>query len=209
MNQETKHYYDSLIWTASVGDGTKTSCVNSLAVLMDSERRGLTHEQALAEFSDNSSCICPVIRRLSIRINDNRRYWPNQDEATAWMHETAPRLLDTKGSVELTRKRALMCADAAIHEIAPWYFEMMAERNPEFKEWADKLRSVEPVTDTRTARAAQAVAKEARKAAAAYAAADAAYAAAYAAEDAAYAAEDAAMKPMMLALLGRLIETKE
>jgi hypothetical protein len=209
MNTETKKYYESLIWTNGVGNGTKTACVNSLAVLMDADRRGLSREQALGEFSDNSSCICPVIRRLSIRINDRSAYWPNKDEATAWMHATAPRLLDTKGSVKLTRKRAYLCADAAVREIATYYFDRLAERKPEFREWADKLRACDPVVDTRTSRAAQAVANEARKAADAYADAAAAAAAAVDAVDAYAAYADAANKHMILALLDRLIACKE
>lgn len=55
MNQETKKFYSELIWNNGPGDGSKTACVNSLAVLIDADRRGLSREDALAEFSDNSS----------------------------------------------------------------------------------------------------------------------------------------------------------
>lgn len=206
--------YDELKHDFGVGDGTTTACVNSLAYLQWAEQCGIDRETAMADFTDTVECICPVVRRLSIRINDRRAYWPDAAEATAWMHATAPKLLGTNGSVDLMRRRAFRCADAAVREIAPAWFDLAAEKWPGAAEWATKLRDCEPVTDTRTARAAKAVADKARAAAAAYAAAYADAAADADADAAAYAATtppkaDAALITAAINALPALLQLAE
>lgn len=222
--------FEQLHHSFGVGDGRSTACVNSLAYLIYAEQHGTSREDALANLTDFVDCICPVIRLLSIRINDRQSYWPDHAEATKWMHETAPRLLGTKASIGVVRKRAFLCADAAVREIAPVWFDLAAEKWPEAKEWAEKLRTCDPVIDAKSARYARKVAQGAQNAASA---ADAAYASAAAAAAAAYASAAAAcaasayayvdashatayaaratadaskvIKPIMLALLDRLI----
>lgn len=183
--------FENLVHEFGVGNGKTTACVNSLAYLIYAEQQGIPREDALANLTDMVDCICPVIRRLSIHINDRKAYWPDHDEATKWMHETAPRLLGTKACIEMTRRRAFLCADSAIREIAPVWFDLAADKWPEAAEWASKLRSCEPVVDTRSAMAAKKVAQEAKKAADAYAAAA------------------KIIKPIMLSLLDRLIACNE
>jgi hypothetical protein len=136
---------------------------------------------------------CPVIGRLIIGLQDARESWR---EAIVPL---LPRLVGSRGSIDLTRRRAFAAADWAVRNRAPLALDAAG-----FKDRARALRGLPMVKDESSARAAAA------RAAAAYAAyaarAAAAAAAAYAAADAADAANDPAE---IVTFLTSLLDMKE
>ena len=155
-------------------------------------------------FTDHPKCASKVITRLAMRLNDR---W--SDEQRQKLKPFILRIAGTATDEATEVKRAFMCADWALRELLPIYFDLA-----NLSEWSKKLRSLPGVVDRATADVGRELAREARAEArkewpayaaaavyaAAYAAADAyaaAYAAAYAdadadADAAAYAAADAA-----------------
>jgi len=76
---------------------------------------GLCAMEAVAFFTgeihtDQPSCVCPVITRFVIRLNDRIR---NSEERTALLKPVLPLLPGTSGSRELEIRRGYLCADFA------------------------------------------------------------------------------------------------
>jgi hypothetical protein len=150
--------------------------------------------------SDSPKCVCPALRRFGIGINDSL-----PDDLRQQLRPYLGRMIGTADDGR-TQERLFMLADWAIHVPA-----VEAQVAVGREDAAAELRSVPPVVDRASARAAAAAAADAddaadaaayaATAAAAAAADDAAYAAAYAATAAAYAAAAAARRQMWEKLL--------
>jgi len=127
--------------------------------------------------SDHPACTCPVIARYVIRLNDRMR-----DDERQRLKAYLPRLIGTRATPEVERRRMFVFADWAVRKIAP-----IALRARGRAELAEKLEAVAEINSEETAEAGRAVARTAYAAAyaAAAAAADAAAAAAAAADAAA------------------------
>jgi hypothetical protein len=142
--------------------------------------------------SDSPRCACPVVANMVRRLNDRL---PNDETRTRLLKPLLVKLIGSRSTPEVERKRAYLAADWAVREGTP-----LALESAKLPDEAAKLRALPPIVDVESARvgkeAARAVRDKARTAAdaayaayAAYAAADAAYADA---ADAAAAAADAA-----------------
>ena len=190
-----------LTLVSGIGDySAHTACIMSAAVA----KWRMEHGEELGEATDSIECIDLPIRRIAIAINDGK-WWGSDKERTETLLPFIDQILNTKGSSELTQRRAYKCADYAIRVFLPMALDL---KNPE---QAEHIRSLPEIVDVHTAivgkKAADAVSTglyAARSAAAAglyaarsaddaglYAAAaarTAAYAAAAAARTAAYAA---------------------
>ena len=167
--------------------------------------------------SDAPKCASRVVARFAMRLNDR---W--DDKQRQALKPFVLRIAGTAADNATELRRAFMCADWAVRELAPIYFDAA-----KLAEWAERLRALPAVVDKKTAEAARDAAREGRNSAAdAAAAADAAYAtyaanaAADAALDAAYAAAYAAGRATLrsarekanasaLDLLDRLIRVTE
>jgi hypothetical protein len=125
---------------------------------------------------------CLVIGRLIIGLQDARKSWR---EAIVPL---LPRLVGSRGSLALTRRRSFAAADWAVRNRAPLALDAIG-----IKDQADILRGLPIINDSDSADAAAYAAARAAADAARAAAAAAAYAAyAYTADAAAYAAARAA-----------------
>jgi hypothetical protein len=145
-------------------------------------------------FSDSPECTDPVVAHYARALND---VMPDNER---WrLRPFIPQLAATKNGCP-SEKRALLCADCVVR-----VFAVAAFKAAGLDEWADKLLSLAPITDSDAASAAAWAASDAAIAAA-RAASAAAWAASAAASDAAWAA-DPWEKP--LELLAALIELKE
>lgn len=113
-------------------------------------------------WSDHPECVDPVIRALCIWLNDNLE--DGERERLIVPHLFAP--VGTKRSKLLTEKRAFLVADRAVRVFAP-----MALRAAKMDEWANRLSALTPITDKKTAWAAEEATRSAARAA--WAAADA------------------------------------
>jgi hypothetical protein len=136
----------------------------------------------------DATCIAPTLRAYLIKLNDSL---PEELRARLGSREIADRVLAADTSREAERRRAFLCADAAVRT-----FAVLALRSVNLDEPADELAALSPVTDEATANAAANSAARAADAAAYYADVDAAYYYAAnansAAADAAYASANAA-----------------
>ena len=128
-------------------------------------------------FSDHPSCACPVIAAFCRNLNDAL-----PDESRQALIPYVKKLVGTRSTPEVERRRAHIAADFAVRSCAA---DAMQVTNQ--SKHAKALRKLEPIVDQKTATYAAAAAANA----AAYAAYAAAYAT-YAAADAAYAAANAA-----------------
>lgn len=147
-----------------VGNYTEgQACVMSAAVAKWRFKQGVPLNGA----TDQLECVCPVIRKLAIAINA-KGWWKDDAERTKVLLPLVDKILDTKGKVALTRRRAFRCADVAVREFAADALDACGK-----KDWGTKLRECAPIIDKKTARLAETVARDARKAAAAAAYADA------------------------------------
>jgi hypothetical protein len=152
---------------AGVGSiADKTACIMSAASILAGE-----------PFSDSVSCVCPVVREFSIRLNDSL---PDSERQKLLL--VAGRLLGTKGDAALERRRAFRCADWAVRTVAADSLDKVGISH--------SLRELAPIVDEDTATAAA----NAAYAATAAAASDAAAAAYATARAAAYAAARAAAR---------------
>lgn len=134
------------------------------------------------EHSDHPVCACPVIAAYARNLNDQMGEGAEGDALRAkHLLPIAQKLIGTRSTPEVERKRAFYFADRAVRLFAPLVLEAAG-----FTEEAETLRSLPEIVGEQTARAADAAASAAEAASAASAAADAAYAAS--AAEAAYAA---------------------
>jgi hypothetical protein len=138
--------------------------------------------------TDRPECACPVIGRYVIRLNDSRLFDGYRDTLKPYL----PKIIGTRSTQAIERRRAFIAADFAVRSLAP-----TALRALKREEWAAQLEAAPQIVDRSTGCEALSVAREVRSAAdaaiAAYAAAAAdadaaAYAYAYAAAAAAAAA---------------------
>ena len=114
-------------------------------------------------WSDRPQCVCQVIGALGRRLNDSIA---TDEMRTKLLRPLLPKLLNTKGSSELTVRRAFAAADAAVR-----IFAASALEHRKMPEWAKRLRELPAIVDAASARSAR---DEARAAAAAsYASANA------------------------------------
>jgi hypothetical protein len=173
--------------------------------------------------SDKPSCACPVVASFVRRLNDNI-----SDDTTRTRHlrPLLLKLVGSKSTKEVERKRAYIAADWAVREGTP-----LALESAKLPEEAAKLRALAPIVDAESARVGKEAARAARDkarttyadaadaatyaadaAAAATYAADAAAAATYAAADADAAAAAAAKEPVWQAAvkcIERMLDIKE
>ena len=150
------------------------------------------------EHSDRPACACPVVAAFARRLNDRIG---DDAERTRILRPLIPRIVGTRSTEEVERRRAYVAADWACRDAAPralearavmWQQRGDAERADKLRAHAKHLRELPEVVDKATARAAEKVASAAN-AAAGYAAANAADAnAADAYAAAGYAAANAA-----------------
>lgn len=131
-------------------------CINEVVAWLAGEPHG-----------DNPSCVCPVLRRLTMAVNDRMR---DAGARTRLLMPYAPRLIGTAGDPAATQRRTYIVADWAVREIAPIALDAAG-----MVEQAAILRALPPIVNQETARQAAAAAN----AAAAYADYAAAYANAY------------------------------
>lgn len=123
----------------------KTACIISACVA----KWRMEHGEPLGTATDEIKCVCPVIRRYAIRINDSALF-ATDAERTEMLMPFVDKLLDTKGSRDLMQRRAYLCADYAVRKFAP-----TALRARGYAEHAEKLESLEPAVDREGARVAR------------------------------------------------------
>jgi len=165
---------NSLTFIAGVGHPTSnghTACLMSAAALVVAIEN---NDEAGYQETDQLQCVCSVIRKLGIIINDS---FQNKEQRKKWAIDTIPKIIGTNISHEVKQKRAYACADAAVRKYA-----VAALLKAGLQSEADKLAALDPIINQKTCN----IAKKAASAsyAASYAAADAsnaAYAASYAA----------------------------
>jgi hypothetical protein len=147
-------------------------------------------------WSDKPECACPIISAFVRRWNDGIC---NDETRTRLLRPLIPRLLNTRSTKAIERRRMWMAVDWSIRASTPAFLRLV----PSLELHADMLASLPEIVSAETLRDARTLVQAARKdAASAYAdadasaaAADAAYAAsayAYADADASAAAADAA-----------------
>lgn len=199
----------------------------------DSPEAGMCAMEAAAwiarePHSDHPKCVCPVIGAFVRRLNDRLPDDATRDEL---LKPLLPKLIGTKSTPEVERRRGWVAVDWLVRECLPAFLEL----TPSLREDATRLSSLPPVESRETAEAAKlsevrerawAARKESRAklpyatAAAAATAGAAAYAADVAADAAVVATADAAtyvwadeLRPVVeklqrsaVALLGRMCE---
>jgi hypothetical protein len=133
--------------------------------------------------SDAPKCACPVVASLIRRFNDRL---PDDETRTRLLRPLLVKLVGSRSTPEVERKRAYLAADWAVRECTP-----LALESAKLTDEAAKLRALPPLVDAESARVGKEAARAARKVAwDKYASASASAASAYAADaaDAAYAA---------------------
>lgn len=133
-----------------------TACVMSAAVALIRIQRG----EDMGNATDMLECVCPVVRRLAISINDRIE---NETDRKSWALGVIPRLIDSNKGLELTIKRAFACADFAMRTIAADAIQRLG-----LNEFSERIKSLPTIVDRTTASSASAAASSA--AARAYAA---------------------------------------
>lgn len=170
-------------------------------------------------FNDEPVCVCPVIRAFVVNWNDAL---PDDETRNRLIRPLVPRLVGTRSTREVERRRAYLATDWLVRVHAPAFLAL----TPDMLLHAEALRSLPEIRATASAQFAlqiiQAAAKasDAASAAACAAASAAAWAAASAATwaaacAAAGAAASAALKPTVeqlqesaVALIVRMVEVQ-
>jgi hypothetical protein len=170
--------------------------INAIVLKNGSHRRreqGVCLMEAVAwmageKHSDRPQCADPVLAAYGRALNDRLR-----DDERQLLRPLIPKLIGTRGSSDLSRRRAFVIVDRYLRQdIAAFFRELPNKPRPDL---AERFEALGPVVDGTSAERARDLAREVRADitkswSAADAAYDAAYAAAYAAY--AYAAADAA-----------------
>jgi len=212
----TQDYIDSLTFVRGEGDYDKhQASIMSAAVA----KWRLDHGEPLGDATDKLDCVCPVVRRLAVSIN-NMVWWKTDGERTNILKPLIDNLLNTKGSDELMCRRAYRCADVAVRE-----FAASALRARGFESEAEELEKLDSIVDKQTAIDACASAADASSASdfassasdfassAAASAASAASTSAFAASESAFAASASAnrhkSRDRCIELLLELCEMKD
>ena len=170
-----------LIMAKGVGNGKETACLVAQAATIDALRKG----QTLDKPTDELVCACPLLRRLAISMND-ADWWKSNEERTEHLRPLIPLLLDSLGSLALTKLRAARYSNAVIHELTPMRLEWIAANTKNDKLAAScrngvkVIADIKPITSKASAQEARYALLGLKKSAEAYAAAAAAYASAYA-----------------------------
>jgi chemosensory pili system protein ChpA (sensor histidine kinase/response regulator) len=182
---EHRELPEGIRFISGVGDiAEKTACIMSAVAWIAGEPWG-----------DAPACACPVLRRLSIRLNDTD-WWESDEERTAALMPLAEKLVGTKAAPAVETERARVAAHRMVTMFAPMALDSAAgalvaklpEHAEKLRGHAATLRSF-PLERFKIAAAAQAA--NAAYAAAANAAANARAAAAAANAAAANAAANA------------------
>lgn len=125
-----------LIMCSGVGDGKTTACVMAQAATIDALRKGKTLDAP----TDEMECACPVLRRLAIKLNDGP-WWKGNLDRTDYLRPLIPLLLDSRGSRDLTLRRAFKIVDITVRQITPIGLEKR------FPEHAKNLRELPEIKD--------------------------------------------------------------
>ena len=149
--------------------------------------------------TDHPQCVCPVLAAFGRGWNDGLE---NDDEREKWLKPFLTRLVGTRGSAELSERRAWMALDWLIRVHGPAWMDLTES----LREHAAILRALPPQTSNQDLQSSKA-ARAAARAAAWEAAWEAAGAAAGAA--AGEAAGEAARAAAREAAQGALTPTKE
>lgn len=82
--------------------------------------------------SDAPVCVCPIIRRFLVTWNDRL---PNNQTRDRLIKPLLPKILDTKSSPEVERKRGILAADWLIRESLPAWLDLakMTKHATEFR----------------------------------------------------------------------------
>ena len=91
---------------SGVGNGKTTACVVSYAALLAGQA-----------FNDAPPCVCPVIRNLSIRLNDST-WWASDEERTRKLTPLAARIIGSASTPEVVQKRIRLCVLTAARVFA-------------------------------------------------------------------------------------------
>lgn len=92
--------------------------------------------------TDHPDCACPVIGRFVIRINDSELFGRHRDALKPY----CPRIVGTRSSRAVERRRAIVAADFAIRRFAPCAFRAL-----DVPASAARLAAIAPVADVDTA----------------------------------------------------------
>ena len=113
------------------------ACVMACAVALWRFRHG----EELGEATDELDCVCPVLRRLAIRLNDGV-WWPaGEAERTAVLIPMVPRLLGTNNPGK-TRLRMYRAADWSVRTMLPTRLRARGKVDE-----ASALEACAPITD--------------------------------------------------------------
>ena len=161
-NEEYLELEKKLTLIAGVGDySTNTACIMSAAVA----KWRLSRNEPLGIATDKLECVCLVIRRFAIKLNDSNLFESNQHRTEILM-PFLDKIIDTKSTRKVEQKRLWLCADYAVRK-----FAVIALRN-RFPEHAKILETLPEIVDKATcltAKEKSAYAADAAFAAAAYA----------------------------------------
>ena len=94
--------------------------------------------------------VCPVVNRILVNMQSG------EDEWLFGLIPLLPLLSNSRGSKELTHRRAFRCADWAVREVAPFLSNTAG-----CYEQAQQLYNLAPIVDKASAKAAEVVAKTA------------------------------------------------
>src|SRR5690349_8379344 len=95
--------------------------------------------------SDHPACACPTLTRFCIALNDRMT-----DEERQLLKPFVVRLVSTRSTPEVERRRAFVLTDAAVREVVPLRLEARG-----WKDLADELRSLPEIVDVASARGAR------------------------------------------------------
>src|SRR5690606_25276631 len=108
------------------------------------------------QHSDHPECACPVIAAFMRRWNDGL---PDDESRTRLLRPLLPRLVGSRSTEDVERRRGWLAVDWAYRVAAPAFLAL----HPELATHAQRIRDSAPVTDEASAEAARATADEARR----------------------------------------------
>lgn len=109
-------------------------------------------------FRDAPDCACPVITQYCVRLNDSRLFG---DDHGHLLKPFAPRIVGTRSTPEIHKRRSLITCDYAVRVFVPIQLRALKR-----EEWAAELESLAAITDQTSASAAKLATRRIREAAA-------------------------------------------
>ena len=201
------------------------SCALEWVDYLDRSRRGVPVAPT-DHLTDAPACVCPVLRNFVVSWNDSLR---SDEERTRILGPVLPRLLDTRSTRDVERRRSAMALDWLIRTFTPAWLDLAKLASeakalrglPEIVDLSGLL-AAQPLLDAAREKAAvawdaagavawdaaRAVARDAAGAVARDAAWDAAWDGAWAAAWDALAPTVAELQVSALALLDRMIDVR-